>query len=257
MPRILAVVVLYFPARPAADIIKGFEDQVDGVLIVDNTNKNIGVAAALNKGLKTAVAGNYEWLLTMDQDSTFEHGSLSRLKEVAFESDNKVGWVAPFHRIQKGRWTRDDRRRDEGRGTRDERRRAIDEVQFAMTSGSLVRVNTVGYFEEKLFIDSVDNEYCLRLRKNGYRVIRVNGAVLNHELGELKKNWLGFSTIVHPASRRYYITRNMLYLMSHYPEFFLFGLKELLKSFLLIILVEGDKINKLRAMIKGVRTSRL
>jgi rhamnosyltransferase len=124
-----------------------------------------------------------------------------------------------------------------------------------MTSGSLIRTG-LGFFEEKLFIDSVDNEYCLRLRKNGYKIIRVNHAVLNHQLGTLRKNWLGFSTIVHPASRRYYITRNMFYVMSKYPEFRLFGIKELLKSILLIILVENDKIKKLKAFFRGVHEIR-
>lgn len=242
MPRILAVVVLYFPARPTKEIIEGIRDEVDHVLVVDNTDNNIGVAAALNLGLKKAVAEHYDWLLTMDQDSTFEHGSLSKLRKIAFGSEKTVGWVAPFHRTQK---------------TKREVRHTVDEVRFAMTSGSMLRVNTVGYFEEKLFIDSIDNEYCLRLRKNGYTILRVNDAVLNHQLGTLKKNWLGFSTIVHPASRRYYITRNMLYVMRKYPEFRLFGSKELVKSLVLIILVEDDKVDKLRAMIKGFRTSRL
>ncbi|HEX8061435.1 MAG TPA: glycosyltransferase [Cyclobacteriaceae bacterium] len=241
MPRILAVIVLYFPARPAGEIIKGFKDEVDDVLIVDNTNNNIGVAAALNKGMRKAVDEHYDWLLTMDQDSEFEPGSLSKLKNVAFESDKKVGWVSPFHRTQKTTGTRS----------------GVEEVKTEMTSGSLVRVNTAGYFEEKLFIDSIDTEYCLRLRKHGLKIIRVNDAVLIHQLGELKKNWLGFSTIVHPASRRYYITRNMLYVMKRYPEFRGFGLKELAKSFVLIILVEDDKMNKLREMVRGFRTSRL
>jgi rhamnosyltransferase len=241
MPRILAVIVLYFPARPADEIIQGVKDEVDEILVIDNTNGNIGVAAALNHGMKKAVAENYDWLLTMDQDSTFEHGSLSKLKKIAFECDDKVGWVSPFHKTQKTK----------GINT------GIREVRIAMTSGSLVRVNTVGYFEEKLFIDSVDNEYCLRLRKNGYKIIRANDVVLNHRLGELKKNWLGFSTIVHSASRRYYITRNMLYVMQQYPEFRLFGAKELVKSLALIILAENDKMSKLGAMIRGFRNARL
>jgi rhamnosyltransferase len=236
MPRILAVIVLYFPARPPADLT----GKVDEVLIIDNTNNNIGVAAALNLGLKKAIDEKYDWLLTMDQDSVFEHGALEELKKVAFTAKDNVAIVSPFHLTAKAKRTSV----------------AIEEVRFTMTSGNLVRPG-LGFFEEKLFIDSVDTEYCLRLRKNGYKIIRVNQSVLNHELGTSKKNWLGFSTIVHPASRRYYITRNMLHVMSKYPGFIPFGLKELAKSFILIVLVEDDKINKLAAMIKGIRNAKL
>lgn len=236
MPRILAVIVLYFPARPPADLT----GEVDDILMIDNTNNNIGVAAALNLGLKKAIEEKFDWLLTMDQDSMFEHGALEELKKVAFTAKDNIAIVSPFHLTGKAK----------------RKSIAVEEVRFTMTSGNLVRPG-LGFFEEKLFIDSVDNEYCLRLRKNGYKIIRVNQSVLNHELGTLKKNWLGFSTIVHPASRRFYITRNLLYVMWKYPEFILFGLKELTKSFLLIVLVEDDKINKLSAMIKGFRSARL
>ena len=236
MPRVLAVIVLYFPARPPADL----SSDVDEVLVIDNTNNNIGVAAALNIGLKKALEEKFDWVLTMDQDSVFEHGALDELKKIAFTAKDDIAIVSPFHLTAKAK-----RKSVE-----------IEEVRFTMTSGNLVK-SGLGFFEEKLFIDSVDNEYCLRLRKNGYKIIRVNQAVLYHELGTLKKIWLGFSTIVHPASRRFYITRNMLYVMSKYPGFIPFGLKELIKAFVLIILVEDDKINKLAAMIKGIRNARL
>ncbi|MEI9919635.1 MAG: glycosyltransferase family 2 protein [Bacteroidota bacterium] len=241
MPRILAVVVLYFPSRPLEHIVESFKSHVDDILVVDNTQNNTGVAAALNLGLKKALEEHYDWCLTMDQDSFFEKGALEKLKNIAFEADEKVGMISPFHKTQKSE--------KNVRGT-------IDEVRFTMSSGCLVRINTIGYFEEKLFIDSVDTEYCLRLRKNGYKIIRVNDAVLDHELGTLKKNWLGFSTIVHPASRRYYITRNMLYIMSLYPEIRMFGIKELIKAFVLIVIAENDKPEKIKAFFRGFRDFR-
>lgn len=222
MGRILTVIVLYFPEKE----VGGFQGDT---LVVDNTQNNIGVAAALNKGLKKAIEENYDWLLTMDQDSTFEGESLEALKNEAFLSNEKVAWVAPLQRTQKG-------------------------IQInkyvAMTSGSMLRVSAckqVGFFEEKLFIDSVDNEYCLRLRKFGFKITHSNNAILNHSLGTLKNG-----VISHSAARRYYITRNMLYVMFKYPVFFFFGSKELIKSFMLILFVEDDKHNKLKSYVIGI-----
>ena len=237
--RVLAVVILYFPKQEAAEIIKSFKDDVDAVMIVDNTNNNIGVAAALNLGMKRAIDEGYDWLLTMDQDSVFEDGALKILKGVALTSRENIALISPFHFIK-----------------RPVKTSSIEEVRITMTSGNLLRVSTAkvaGSFEEKLFIDSVDNEYCLRLRKSGFKIIRVNQSILYHSLGTLKKNSLGFSTITHPAERRYYITRNMLYVMKKYfPQFFFFGSKELIKSFLLILLVEDNKAGKLKSMFRGI-----
>jgi len=237
MGRILAIVILYFPDKEVEKILSTFEKEVDSVMVIDNTQDNIGVAAALNLALKRATDEGYEWLLTMDQDSVFEVGALNELKSFAFSCNDNIAIVSPFHFIKKPLSST-----------------AAEEVQVTMTSGNLLRVSaakSVGPFDEKLFIDSVDNEYCLRLRKNGFKIIRVNRSVLNHQLGTLQNYGL-FSTVTHPASRRYYITRNMLYVMRKYfPQFFLFGSKELIKSFFLILLVEDDKINKLKAMVRG------
>jgi rhamnosyltransferase len=233
-PRVLAIVILYFPEKPTSDIIKSFEKEVNDVMIIDNTHNNIGVAAALNLAMKRAIDENYDWLLTMDQDSVFEEGALRILKETAFTSLENIALVSPFHFIKKPVKTN-----------------AIEEISITMTSGNLLRVSAAkkaGFFEEKLFIDSVDNEYCLRLKKNGFKIIRVNAAILHHQLGKPGP----FGIITHHATRRYYITRNMLYVMRKYfPRFFTFGSKELVKSFLLIVLVEDDKTNKIKAMLKG------
>lgn len=236
MQRILAIVVLYFPEKPVEKIVASFKNEVNDILIVDNTNNNIGVAAALNQGLKRAIDEGYDWLLTMDQDSVFEPGALKELKDIAFTCKENIAIVSPFHFIK-----------------RTVKKSSIEEVDFIMTSGNMLRVSAAkkaGLFEEKLFIDSVDNEYCLRLRKDGFKIIRVNKSILNHSLGTRGS----FGNITHNAERRYYITRNMLYVMKKYfPKFFLFGSKELIKSFLLILFIENDKINKLKSMLRGIR----
>jgi rhamnosyltransferase len=229
--RILAVFVLYHPDKPPTDL----KNEVDEVMIVDNTPGNIGVAAALNLALKRAIDEGYDWLLTMDQDSFFEDRGFKELKNVAFSCKEEIAIVSPFHFIKKT-----------------PKKTSIEEVTITMTSGNLLRVSAAkkaGLFEEKLFIDSVDNEYCLRLQENGYKIIRANSVILHHQLGKPGP----FNIVSHDASRRYYITRNMLYVMTKYfPKLFLFGSKELIKSFLLILLVEDNKINKFKSMYRGI-----
>jgi rhamnosyltransferase len=57
-----------------------------------------------------------------------------------------------------------------------------------MTSGNLIHLTAhkiIGGFNEKLFIDYIDHEYCPRLHINGFSVIRANKAMLFHKVGDL------------------------------------------------------------------------
>ena len=88
---ILCVVVSYNPDISIKKCIKAIYNQVDEIVIVDNgssknsdiinlfnndpkinvifNDKNLGIACALNKGVKYALKNKYKWILTMDQDS--------------------------------------------------------------------------------------------------------------------------------------------------------------------------------------------
>lgn len=243
--RILAVVILYFPTKEVDKNIASFRSEVDDVLVIDNTHNNRGIAASLNQALDKAIDEKYDWLLTMDQDSFFAGSALTELKSVALSADENVAWVSPFHRTAKS--------------TNASTTQRTTALPFAMTSGSMVRITAcekAGRFEDKLFIDSVDNEYCLRLRKLGFKIIRANHSVLEHTLGSMQDHHFllfRFQATTHNAARRYYITRNMLHVMFRYPLYFFgFGVRELVKSFVLIAFVEDKKHSKIAAMVRGL-----
>jgi rhamnosyltransferase len=130
-----------------------------------------------------------------------------------------------------------------------------------MTSGNLLNLHAVeqiGGFSEELFIDRVDQEYCLRLRMNNYRVIQVNSVVLDHPQGRMTKHFLfnrAYYTTNHSPIRRYYITRNTLYVIKKYgeifPEYVKWEKDIFLSDLKNIILFEKDKINKLRMIVRG------
>lgn len=88
-------------------------------------------------------------------------------------------------------------------------------VDFLITSGSLIALNTfesVGLFDESLFIDNVDIEWCLRAAKQGYFCAGVSSAILMHHLGESVVNLFGRSVHTHKPLRLYYRFRNSLLL---------------------------------------------
>jgi len=85
-----------------------------------------------------------------------------------------------------------------------------------ITSGSLLRLEIFqkcGYFQEELFIYTVDDEYSLRLRTKGYSIAQSRCAVLLHASGFPTHYYLFgrriFSPSGHSPGARYYLNRNV------------------------------------------------
>jgi rhamnosyltransferase len=265
---IAGVVVLYNPGREIIENINSYLSQVSRLYIVDNSlmkasykdeilnknssveyifnNGNLGIAAALNIAVDKSIKAGYSFLLTMDQDSYFEEGALSNLISVMSDT-NLIGIYSPFH---KNKYF-----------TNPPTTNGLEEVSDVMTSGNILNLSAaegVGKFKEGYFIDYVDIEYCLRLRKNGYKIIRVNGSFLIHNEADISKVKLLGKTTYPPnysSVRWYYKIRNYLYLKQEYKklfkEYFKVERKNIRNNILKVFLLEKNKIIKIRMMLKG------
>jgi rhamnosyltransferase len=271
---VAGVVVLYRPGPEVLENVRSYASQVAFTYAVDNSettdpafaselellshvayvaNKgNLGVAAALNVGARRAIADGYERLLTMDQDSVATPGMVDAMLACFSEPGvGKVGLVSPFH-VQVGG------------APRAPRGRCV-QVLTPMTSGSLLDLSAygaVGPFLNELFIDQVDNEFCLRLRAAGYTVLEAGEATLHHRVGDVRFHRFPapmYSTN-HSPVRRYYMTRNRFYVGRMYrdsfPEFRRFELRQVVKDVVKILLYESQKAEKLLMMAKGYRDYR-
>jgi rhamnosyltransferase len=272
MQKLVGVVVLYHPESTVITNIETYLPHVHTLFLIDNSqpsakelfepllrefsnklkyvhnSKNEGIAKPLNQAAEFGIQNNFDWLLTMDQDSFFHPGHFDRILKFTDENEtSKIAIVTPFHHTLKDAFPVSAPR--------------FSEMKIAMTSGNLLQLNAFqkcGPFNEQLFIDSVDHEYCLRLRKNGYKIIRVNDVVLDHKLGDMvSKKFLFFNFRItnHSAVRMYFITRNRLYVMFKYCLFdffyFLSQAKDYVKDFLKICLIEDDKVRKLFQFGRG------
>jgi rhamnosyltransferase len=131
----------------------------------------------------------------------------------------------------------------------------------AITAGSLVRLSayqTAGGFRDDFFIDFVDNEYSLRLRRQGARVIYSARAIIDHAIGEPKRYkllWMRPVSSNHSPLRRYYITRNRLVTDSVYfttdPRAVMQDYYRLIGEAFLFTLLEDRKLAKWWAMALG------
>jgi rhamnosyltransferase len=270
---VAAVVVLYEPTAVVADNIASFADQVATVFVVDNSTTphraaielvesldnvvpisngaNIGIASALNVGVRAARDAGFEWVLTMDQDSTATPGMVEALLSCAVADPARVGLVSPVHHQVGG----------EPRTVAP----GCHEVLTAMTSGNIVSVSAldrVGWFMDDLFIDQVDNEICLRFSRAGLRVLESGDADLVHRVGDVRKHRFPYPAYSsnHSPVRRYYITRNRLVVgrmyAADYPQFWRFERAQMLKELVKIVLYEREKGRKLAMMWRGWRDYR-
>jgi rhamnosyltransferase len=260
------VVVLYNPGDEVISNVASYLEQVEVLYAVDNSerpsprtaaalggspkvrylpnNANLGVAGALNTGAEKAIAAGFDLLLTMDQDSRAAPDMVELMLEcLAGEDMERVGIISPFH-LTRG-------------GGSPSRAGGCREVMTPMTSGNLLNLRVyldAGPFRDDLFIDFVDNEYCLRLRRRGYRVLRAESAVLYHTVGDTRR-YGPFIATNHPPLRRYYKTRNRFLVNRLYRRDFpchcLFDRVRLIKEILSILLFEGEKLAKLRMMWLG------
>lgn len=273
--KIAAGVVLYHPQPSFLSNINTYYSAIDKLIVIDNSetrdplilknlqslfpgvdyrylNQNAGIAAALNIACNIAIQYNCNWILTMDQDSSFidNHFSqmVARIPNAVLQF-KKTGIISPFHVLHE---------HDLPKKTEQ-----YTEKNIAMTSGNLLNVDAytqTGPFEEKLFMDCVDYEYCLRLRKNKFLIIQDNLVLLKHSLGDFTlKKIFGQKINVsnHSSLRRYYITRNSIYVGFKYfaaeKRFFFHMLKNIFFWYpFIIVTYEKDKLAKLKAVYKGI-----
>ena len=262
--NIAGVVILYNPDEKVIDNIESYLSELDTLLVFDNSEspntsivekikllpriqyisfcENRGISFALNTALK--VAKHYQFLLTMDQDSKFYPGMMKRYKGILKEKYGNNTSVAMFSVFFEGM---------KMESTEDYY------VERAITSGSVIDVRIaerLGGFDENLFIDEVDNEFCYRAQLHGYRVLCLPQIHIQHHLGTpIPGNLFGikFKGLNHNKLRKYYITRNNVYVMRKYPQVRFYCFKELMKVLTKLFLVEPDKTDRFLYMCKGVK----
>ncbi len=222
--------------------------------------ENLGIAAALNILCRYARADGFSHILTLDQDSVCGTGMLKILS--LYAEDETIGIAAP-NECNEGEQPVDLKSGEQYR---------------VITSGSLTSLaawEAVGGFDEAMFIDLVDHDFCAALRLFGYKIVMDKNALLYHRLGESLEirffmRLFGFLPVRafktplythnHSPLRTYYYARNTVYFMKKYKNTDAVDIKTERKVFLRWIVLklgfEKQKFSKLRAILRGVRDGR-
>ena len=216
--------------------------------------ENLGVARALNMGIRRASALGFKWALLLDQDTWIDDGMVHNLiaAGAAFPDRDRLGVIGSGYRAVS----------DPVQGRNEEIGDSWEEVNSVITSGSLIPLKAhaaIGAFREDFFIDYVDIEYCFRARAKGYRVIRTRKPIMSHAIGAISRHrvlWMKKWTFNHAADRRYYMARNDTVMLREFGKYIcgLWALKSFGRCVRLckrIALYEQMKIHKIIAVGQG------
>jgi rhamnosyltransferase len=272
---ICAVVVTFHPQAVVLDNLATVRPQVEGLVVVDNgspakllgplhmaarqsgftlieNEANLGIAAALNTGVRWAKAQGFRYVALFDQDSTVTEGFCQAML-VEYESHLQRDRVAVVTPSQVERST--------GRA-RTHRFAKDGSPLVAITSGSLMPVeifDRCGWFQEELIIDCVDHEYCFRARSQGYTLAECREAVLVVAVG-LTTGHQAFGLTIsarhYSARRRYYMTRNRLVMIQRFwkqqPTWCLRTLQDIVQDTIKVACVEEERWSKMTNTARGI-----
>lgn len=269
--KIAACVILYNPQQSVESNINSYQ-LVEKIYILDNSNAphinrfpslthqskityihnglNEGISKRLNQACTLAIEAGFDYLLTMDQDSYFDEMVLTTYFKCihSFKEREKVSMFGINHEeniVNAGC--------------------VYEECKSLITSGSIIDLKTfreIGPFDENLFIDFVDAEYCFRSIEKGFKIIKFLNIPMHHSLGEIQtrislKNLKPSKRSFHSPARLYYMLRNILYVQSTYKRNFKKEITEYKKDLLNRIknnlLYKNNKVQTIRMLLKALK----
>ena len=212
--------------------------------------RNLGIGAAINIGVRAALAGGAAYILTLDDDTEVSPGTVAELVRCFIDHEAQhVGIVW-------AQWIVESNFAQTSYGESDTPRT----VDRTPSSGCMIRrevFESVGMFREDYFLDFTNYEYCARIINAGWRVLACPTATVFQRPGDVtRRQFFGRTVVVsnYPAERLYFLCRNgfVLYLWErrsgrHLREHCRSTASRFVKS----LLYEREKTRKSSAIIRG------
>lgn len=229
IPQATAVCVVINQEDSALDLpaLQANYAQVDWII----NDKNQGLAVAQNQGINRLLEGRVEAILLLDQDTLPGANGINQLAAVLQAEQAKqaqpIGAIGPAY-VQDGQahWPGFVQIQRFGFGRiHPANNQPSVSVDFLIASGMLMPVEAlqaVGLMDERLFIDHVDTEWCLRAKAKGWLLLGTEKVFFLHQLGE-RRHWIWLGrwrqVSTHAPWRYYMMVRNSVLLtkMDHLP----------------------------------------
>ncbi len=212
--------------------------------------RNLGIGAAINVGVRAALAAGAAYILTLDDDTEASPGAVAELVRCFIDHEAQHVGIVWAQWIVETNFART----SYGDG---DTPRTVDRIP---SSGCMIRrevFESVGMFREDYFLDFTNYEYCARIISAGWRVLTCPTATVFQRPGDVsRRQFFGRTVVVsnYPAERLFLLCRNgfVLYLWErrsgrHFREHCRSTAARFVKS----LLYEREKARKSSAIIRG------
>lgn len=234
-------------AQDNSSVVQTLVDQHPGKVEYYMNPYNRGLVGSVNNGFRMAIEKGADWVLVMNPDGTFQNNAISIFKKyISQNNTDDVGIICPVFNI-------DRRPKETGIGTR--------EVRYPDMTGCLYNtriLSQIGFYDQKTYFYGLDLEYCLRVKKNGYRIIECSEAVLNHKPAETYNVKLFEKTIFKCGKdnpqRYYYQFRSAYYIWKNYHSFYCFAFH--VYKWLKVVLFFDNKKEYYKMINLGIRDAK-
>ena len=263
--KILAVIVTYNPEiGPLKSFLEALSKQTDSVIIYDNNSQNFKDIASIqlsgnvivrscskNKGLPShynaaiqyGQENSFDFLLILDQDSCFDDTFLTAYKQ---NLSDELICLVPLLVHSNDCYNNFYPTKTKGK---------TETVSRSINSGTLLNLKTLPTqlrFDEDLFIDCVDFDFFDKIRKLGFKVLRVNSAKLHVSLGSINRFGPFFLYNYSPFRLEKQTRDRIIFMRKHPFSFFTIWLA----TFTLFcnaktVLFEKNRIEKFKAIVRG------
>jgi GT2 family glycosyltransferase len=186
-------------------------------------DKNTGTTYSRNLALKKAEGKH---IVIMDSDVEIPRGTLSQLRKT-LESDERIGLVAPrlvysngsfqksvddfptlFGKIRRYLFLKSIERAEGESGQKP----MIREVDYAISAMWVLKrsvVEKIGLLDEAIFYSPEDADYCLRMKKAGYKVVFDPSVYAVHHAQEISRGFkINAAAISHIKGLLYYFKKH-------------------------------------------------
>lgn len=268
---IIGLVAMYMPSSNEIENVKRYIDKLDYCYLIDDSaidnscvvnelikrypNKveyycnpsNVGLCASVNNGFKMAIDKGADWVLVMNPDGTFQDGAIDIFRNYIENNDTtNVAIIAPRFNI-------DRRKRVAGKGT------AI--IKYPDMTGCLYNtklLQKLNFYDQNTYFYGLDVEYCIKVRKNGYRIIECSEAVLNHRPAETYEVKIFGKTFFKcgkdTPNRFYYQFRSAYYIHKKYHNFYNFAFH--VYKFMKVVFFFDKKREYFKMMRLGIKDAK-
>lgn len=233
MHKIVGIITLYYPKSEQVDNAKRIAEQVDLLLLCDNSKnencdmfqeiknakyffwgENRGLSRAFNTVLKDAALDwkGSDYVIFFDQDSVIPDQHIQKLiaeYEQLICSGVDVGCLGPVYYNTSNQRTEVPKDKE-----------AVSEkslkVKSIITTSMLCtykNLKGIGFWNENIFLDMADWDICWRFMAQGKLCCMTFASVIRHSVGQGKKKVGPIELRVGSPFREYYQTRDCQYLL--------------------------------------------